>query len=57
MAKVVPLASAKAFLDALEKSGLQNAGDIAALRSSCGDDGDPKLIARDLVRENKLTKW
>ncbi|MFN0019485.1 MAG: serine/threonine-protein kinase, partial [Pirellulaceae bacterium] len=57
MAKVVPLASAKAFLDALEKSGLQSAGDVAALRSSRGDDSDPRLIARDLVRENKLTKW
>ena len=57
MAKVVPLASAKAFLDALEKSGLLSAADVASLRSSRGDDSDPKLIARDLVRENKLTKW
>ncbi|MCE9528565.1 MAG: protein kinase, partial [Planctomycetales bacterium] len=57
MAKVVPLASAKAFLDALEKSGLQSAAEVAALRSSRGDDSDPRLIARDLVRENKLTKW
>jgi serine/threonine protein kinase len=57
MAKVVPLASAKAFLDALEKSGLLSASDIDALRSARGDDSDPKLVARDLVRENKLTKW
>jgi serine/threonine protein kinase len=57
MAKVVPLASAKAFLDALEKSGLLSADDVATLRSSRGDDSDPKLIARDLVRDNKLTKW
>ena len=57
MAKVVPLASAKAFLDALEKSGLLSTSDVTSLRASQGDDTDPKLIARDLVRENKLTKW
>ncbi|MBC7856043.1 MAG: serine/threonine protein kinase, partial [Pirellulaceae bacterium] len=57
MAKVVPLASAKAFLDALEKSGLLSAIDVASLRTARGDDSDPKLVARDLVKENKLTRW
>lgn len=57
MAKVVPLASAKAFLDALEKSSLLSADEVVSLRTSSGDDGDPRLIARDLVRDNKLTKW
>ncbi len=57
MAKVVPLANAKAFLDALEKSGLVSAIDIASLRSAYGEEEDPKLLARDLVKENKLTKW
>lgn len=57
MAKVVPLASAKAFLDALEKSGLLNAGDVTSLRTVSSDDSDPRLIARDLVRDSKLTKW
>ncbi|MGI8978602.1 MAG: protein kinase domain-containing protein [Pirellulaceae bacterium] len=57
MAKVVPLANAKAFLDALEKSGLLGAIDLTSLRSSHGDDSDPRLVARDLVRENKLTRW
>ena len=57
MAKVVPLASAKAFLDALQKSTLLNEGDVAKLRESRSEESDPKLIARDLVREGVLTKW
>lgn len=57
MAKVVPLANAKAFLDALEKSGLVGEGDLKSLRSSRGEDNDPKLVARELVKDGKLTKW
>ena len=57
MAKVVPLASAKAFLDALEKSGLLGANEIESFRSARAEDSDPKLVARDLVRDNKLTRW
>src|SRR5258706_1128350 len=57
MAKVVPLASAKAFLDALEKSGLQTPESVAALRKTRSEDADPKLIARDLAREGVLTRW
>lgn len=57
MAKVVPLTSAKAFLEALEKSGLLSASEVTSLRSSGSEDSDPKSIARDLVKENRLTKW
>ena len=57
MAKVVPLASAKAFLDALAKSGLLSEENLAKVRTSQAEDGDPKIIARDLVRDSNLTKW
>ena len=56
MAKVVPLASAKAFLDALEKSGLLGANEIESFRSARAEDSDPKLVARDIVKDNKLTR-
>jgi eukaryotic-like serine/threonine-protein kinase len=57
MAKVVPLTSAKAFLEALEKSGLLSASEVTSLRSSGSEDSDPKSIARDLVKDNRLTRW
>lgn len=57
MAKVAPVASAKSFLDSLEKSGLVAAEDLRDLRKTQDEAGDPKGIARDLIREGKLTKW
>src|SRR5215208_4341320 len=57
MATLSPVASTETFLEALDKSGLLSAEKLAAARQTAAKTADPKLLARDLVRNGTLTKW
>lgn len=55
MAVQTPVASVEIFLEALEKSGLLSAEALAAARANPAT--DPKVLARDLLKNGTLTKW
>lgn len=57
MAKIAPVADAASFIACLEKSGLFSAEQIAQAKSRAESVSDPKVLARDLVKANQLTKW
>lgn len=57
MAKIAPVADAASFIACLEKSGLFSADQIAQAKSRAESVSDPKVLARDLVKANQLTKW
>ncbi|MEX2176742.1 MAG: protein kinase [Pirellulaceae bacterium] len=57
MASLSPVASADAFVEALEKSNLLSADEVAKAREMSVASGDPKVLARDLVKNGVLTRW
>lgn len=57
MAKVLPANAAQAFLDALETSQILSAEALAKIREQHAAAEDPKVVARDLFKEGKITKW
>lgn len=57
MAAVSPVASVEGFLDALEKSQLLAATAVAEVRRAAERRGDPRQLARELVKAGTLTKW
>lgn len=57
MAKIAPVADVASFLSCLEKSGLLSADQLAEAKTRSQSVGDPKVLARDLVKANHLTKW
>lgn len=57
MTKVSPVSDLAAFLATLSKSNLLAADEFASLSESLGQAGDPKSAARELIKQNKLTRW
>ncbi|WP_254507875.1 serine/threonine protein kinase [Anatilimnocola floriformis] len=57
MANVMPANAAQAFLDALATSQILNPESIAKIREQHAAAEDPKAVARDLIKEGKITKW
>jgi serine/threonine protein kinase len=45
------------FVEGLAKSGLFTADSLAAIREQAAAQPDVKLLARDLVKDGKLTRW
>jgi serine/threonine protein kinase len=57
MANVLPANAAQAFLEALATSQILNAEAVAKIRDQFAAADDPKIVARDLIKEGKITKW
>src|SRR5947207_269497 len=57
MAALTPVASVEALLSAIEKSGLLAAGGMEKVRESAGKAGEPKALARDLIKSGLITRW
>ncbi len=57
MAKVLPASAAQAFLDALQTSQILNAETLTKVREQFSEADDAKVVARDLIKEGKITKW
>lgn len=57
MASLMPVASCEAFVEALEKSGLLAADELAKVREKAAEASDPKALARELIKAGTLTKW
>ncbi len=57
MASLTPVASCEAFVEALEKSGLLAADELAKVRETAAEASDPKALARELIKAGTLTKW
>lgn len=57
MAKALPANPAIAFLDALETSQIVAAEALAKIREQFATAEDPKVVARDLIKAGKITKW
>lgn len=57
MAKALPANPAIAFLDALETSQIVAAEAMAKIREQFAAAEDPKVVARDLIKAGKITKW
>lgn len=57
MASPAQVSLAAGFLDAVERSGVVPAEVVAKLRATASDTTDPRDLARQLLRDGKLTKW
>jgi len=57
MAALTPVESVEALVSAIEKSGLVAAGALDKVREAAGKASDPKVLARDLVKDGILTRW
>lgn len=57
MTKVSPVSDLSAFLATLERSGLLPQDEVAGLSDSLSKAADPKAAARELLKQNKLTRW
>jgi serine/threonine protein kinase len=57
MAALTPVASVEALVSAIEKSGLLNADAVAHVRTVAERQTDPKLLAKELVKDGTLTRW
>lgn len=57
MANVLPANAAQAFLEALATSQILPAEAVAKIRERFATADDPKVVARDLIKEGKITKW
>ncbi len=57
MTKVSPVSDLSAFLATLGRSGLLPEDEFTRLSESLGSAGDPKTAARELLKQNKITRW
>jgi len=57
MTKVSPTSDLSAFLATLGRSGLLSDEEFAKLSESLGTVGDAKTAARELLKQNKITRW
>ena len=57
MTKVSPTSDLSAFLAALGRSGLLSEEELASLRDTLASAGDAKTAARELLKQNKITRW
>jgi serine/threonine protein kinase len=57
MAALTPVASVEALVSAIEKSGLLHADAVAHVRTAAERQTDPKLLAKELVKDGTLTRW
>src|SRR5438105_2942658 len=57
MAALTPVASVDALISAIEKSGLLSAGELEKVREAAAKAGEPKALARDLIKSGTLTRW
>ena len=57
MAKVLSANDAQAFLDALETSQIVSAESLAKIRQQFAGVEDAKAVARELIKDGKITKW
>jgi hypothetical protein len=57
MASLTPVANCEAFVEALQKSGLLAAEELAKVRETAAEASDPKALARELIKAGTLTKW
>jgi eukaryotic-like serine/threonine-protein kinase len=57
MTKVSPVSDLSSFLATLEKSGLMSPQEVSKFGDSLSPGADPKSAARELLKQNKLTRW
>ena len=53
----MPVSSAETFLQVIEKSSLLSPEQLNSVRGQYKDEGDAKAVARELIKDGKLTKW
>src|SRR5690349_2307046 len=57
MAAATPVGTIDALVKAIEKSGLVSTEKLAAVRERAAAAAEPKLLARELIKDGTLTRW
>jgi serine/threonine protein kinase len=57
MAALTPVASVEALVSAIEKSSLLSADALTHVRTVAERHTDPKLLAKELIKDGTLTRW
>jgi serine/threonine protein kinase len=57
MAAATPVSTVEALVRAVEKSGLLSSEKLASLRERSASVAEPKLLARELIKDGTLTRW